>query len=150
MIKRLILGDRHRQQVADDSWRLVLKLDRGDYDLIVGRHEHHAAVDEPEMGDFHGHAGEQDDLVAPVELVGFAQRGKQRHLGPRPPNLSSSPSSRRIGTRRRSRPPSRARAVPRISRRLFARRLAEIAADQEPADLVLPRSDLRLRLASRS
>ena len=39
----------------------------------IGAHEQHAAVAEPDMGDLHGHrhAVQQDDLVAPVELVGF-------------------------------------------------------------------------------
>jgi hypothetical protein len=42
----------------------------------IGPDEHHAAVAEPDMGDLHGHchAVDQDDLVAPVELVGLARR----------------------------------------------------------------------------
>lgn len=42
----------------------------------IGPDEHHAAVAEPNMGDLHGHchAVDQDDLVAPIELVGLARR----------------------------------------------------------------------------
>ena len=49
----------------------------------IGAHEQHAAVTEPDMGDLHGHrhAVQQDDLVAPVELVGFTRRKAQRHVG---------------------------------------------------------------------
>lgn len=95
------------------------------------------------------YAVQQDDLVAPVELVGVARREEQRHVG--------------LGRRRSS----RLRPAPGISahgvvaaliaeraqflidpdqRQLLTRRLAEIAV-QEPVELVLPRSDLRLRLS---
>ena len=39
----------------------------------VGPHVKHAAVAEPDMRHLHPHGGavDQDDLVAPVELVGF-------------------------------------------------------------------------------
>jgi len=52
----------------------------------IGSHEHHAAVAEPDMGDLHGHrhAVQDDDLVAPVELVGLARREEQRHISVRP------------------------------------------------------------------
>jgi len=51
----------------------------------IGAHEQHAAVAEPDVGDLHGrrHAAQQDDLVAPVELVGFARHEAQRHVGRR-------------------------------------------------------------------
>lgn len=49
----------------------------------IGPHEHHAAVAEPNMGDLHRHgdAVDQDDLAAPVELVGVARRIEQRYVG---------------------------------------------------------------------
>ena len=49
----------------------------------IGPHEQHAAVAEPDMGHLHGdrHAAQQDDLVAPVELIGLARRKAQRHIG---------------------------------------------------------------------
>ena len=49
----------------------------------IGPHEQHAAVAEPDVGDLHGHrhAAQQDDFVAPVELVGFAWRKAQRNVG---------------------------------------------------------------------
>ena len=41
----------------------------------IGAHEQHPAVTKPNMGDLHDHcnAAEQDDFVAPVELVGFSR-----------------------------------------------------------------------------
>ena len=49
----------------------------------IGPHEQHPAVAEPDMGDLHDHrhAVQQDDLVAPVELIGFTRRKAQRHIG---------------------------------------------------------------------
>ena len=49
----------------------------------IGPHEQHAAVTEPGMGGLHGHrhAVQQDDLVAPVELVGFTRPEAQRNVG---------------------------------------------------------------------
>ena len=51
----------------------------------IGPNEHHAAVTETHMRDLHrhGHAVHQDDLMAPVELVGFSRRERQRHKGAR-------------------------------------------------------------------
>ena len=51
----------------------------------IGAHEHHAAVAEPEVGDLHGrrYPVHQNDLMAPVELVGLARRKTQRHIGVR-------------------------------------------------------------------
>ena len=49
----------------------------------IGPHEQHPAVAEPDMRHLHRHrhAVDQDDLVAPVELVGLARREAQRHVG---------------------------------------------------------------------
>ena len=49
----------------------------------IGPHEQHAAVTEPNMGGLHDHrhAVQQDDLVAPVELVGFTRGKAQRDIG---------------------------------------------------------------------
>src|SRR6202047_4354663 len=46
----------------------------------IGAHEQHAAVTEPDMGGLHDHRrpAEQDDFVAPVELVSFTRREDQR------------------------------------------------------------------------
>jgi hypothetical protein len=51
----------------------------------IGPHEQHAAVTEPDMGDLHHHRGtaQQDYLVAPVELVGFAWGKAQRDISRR-------------------------------------------------------------------
>jgi hypothetical protein len=42
-------------------------------------------VAEPDMGNLHEHRGpaQQDHLVAPVELIGFAWRKAQRDIGRR-------------------------------------------------------------------
>jgi len=49
----------------------------------IGAHEHHAAVAEPHVGDLHlrRHPVHDDDLVRPVELVGFARRKRQGDVG---------------------------------------------------------------------
>jgi hypothetical protein len=49
----------------------------------IGVHEQHAAMAEPDVRHLHGHryAVQQDDLVAPAELVGFTWREAQRHIG---------------------------------------------------------------------
>src|SRR5665213_1184572 len=51
--------------------------------LGLAPHKQHPAVAEPDMGGLHdhGHAIEQDDLMAPVELIGFSQRKAQRDVG---------------------------------------------------------------------
>jgi hypothetical protein len=51
----------------------------------IGSHEQHPAVTEPDMGGLHDHrhAAQHDDLVAPVELVGFPRREAQRDVGRR-------------------------------------------------------------------
>src|SRR3984885_1565271 len=48
----------------------------------VSPHKQHPAVAEPDMGGLHDHrhAVEQDDLVAPVELIGFSSRKAQRYV----------------------------------------------------------------------
>lgn len=49
----------------------------------IGPHQQHARMAEPQMGDLHlgRHAVDDDDLVAPVELVGLAGRKTQRNIG---------------------------------------------------------------------
>src|SRR5256885_10939670 len=49
----------------------------------ITTHKQHAAVAETDMGGLHHHrhAVEQDDLMAPVELVGFSRRKAQRDIG---------------------------------------------------------------------
>ena len=49
----------------------------------VPPHEQHPAVTEPDMGGLHDHrhAIEQDELMAPVKLIGFSRRKAQRDVG---------------------------------------------------------------------
>src|SRR5271157_57965 len=49
----------------------------------IGAHEQHATVAEPDVGNFYDHrrAAQQDDFVAPVELVGFAGSEAQWDVG---------------------------------------------------------------------
>jgi hypothetical protein len=51
----------------------------------VGAHEHHPAVAQAEMRDLHDRRPpvHHNDLVAPVELISFARRKRQRHKGVR-------------------------------------------------------------------
>ena len=48
----------------------------------IGAHEQHPAVTEPNVRHLHHHRHtvDPDDLVTPVELVGFARRKAQRHI----------------------------------------------------------------------
>lgn len=98
------------------------------------------------MGDLHGHrhAIDQDDLVAPVKLIGLARCQKQRHRRRRSPLSARSPSSSRSAGEHHS----RARATPCKSglHQLLAGGLAPVAV-QEHVELVLPRPDLRLGLS---
>lgn len=65
--KRLVVGIEHH--LLSLAW--------------VGSHERHPAMTEPEMGDLdrRRHAIDQNDLMAPVELIGFAGIEAQRHIG---------------------------------------------------------------------
>src|SRR5215212_10534920 len=49
----------------------------------IGAYERHARVAQPHMSDLdhHGRAVDQDDLVAPVELIGLARCEDKRHVG---------------------------------------------------------------------
>ena len=49
----------------------------------IAPHEQHPAVAEPDMSSLHDHrhAIEQDDFMAPVELIGFPRRKAQRNVG---------------------------------------------------------------------
>jgi hypothetical protein len=49
----------------------------------IGTHKRHAAVAEPHVRDFYGHcrAIEHDDLMTPIELVGFARSKREGHIG---------------------------------------------------------------------
>src|SRR5271156_4516536 len=49
----------------------------------ISAHEQHAAVTKPDMGDLHDHrhAAQQDDFVAPVELVGLSRSKAQWDIG---------------------------------------------------------------------
>ena len=59
----------------------------------VGANKHHPAVTETNMGDLYGcrHSVDQNDLVAPVELVSFSpvHRTAVRRLPPSPHRVSS-------------------------------------------------------------
>ena len=59
----------------------------------ISPHKQHPAVAEPYMGGLHDHrhAIEQDDLMAPVKLVGFSRRKAQRDVG-RSRRLSALPA----------------------------------------------------------
>src|SRR6516165_10517144 len=75
--------------------------------------EHHPAVAQADMRNLHGHrdAAHHNDLVAPIELVGFARR--ERQWNERPRSGSRAPGSRSVrnGARRRSHPRSPASAI---------------------------------------
>ena len=65
-------------------------------------HERHPAVAEPQVRHLHDrrHALDHDDLVAPVELVGFAGCEAQRHEGRRRRRILPAPPSGRVAPHR--------------------------------------------------
>ena len=63
----------------------------------IGPHEQHSAVAEPNVSDLHGHrrSAQEDNLVAPIELVSLARSKAQRYKrcsGRLPAFLSPTPS----------------------------------------------------------
>src|SRR6516225_173838 len=84
----------------------------------IGPHEQHATVAEPDVSDLHGHrrSAQQDNLVAPIELIGFARSKAQRYKrcgGCLPAFLSPAPSIAAYGVV--AAVISTARAVPRTA-----------------------------------
>ena len=76
----------------------------------IGAHEHHAAAAKSDVGDLQRHrcAVQHDDLMAPVELIGFAGRKRQRHIGVRRrARMLPAPLARVTANGVRSRPHSR-------------------------------------------
>ena len=96
-IERAVLADEYRfdgglHVVVDPALRHALEereraLVRVEHHLLgfahVRPHERHAAVAEPNLRhlDRRRHAVKNDDLVAPVELIGFSRSKRQRHIG---------------------------------------------------------------------
>jgi hypothetical protein len=69
--------------LAKERERLVVRIEDHLLRLAgIGADEHHPAVAEADVGDFHGyrHAVDHHDLVAPVELVGLARIEAQRYI----------------------------------------------------------------------
>jgi len=108
------------------------------------------AVAEPDMGDLHRrrHPVQDDDLVAPVDLVGLARREDQRNIG-----ISRRAAARLLPGLRM--PPDRtvAALIAKVAKLLenprqrqpFPRRLARIGR-QKPLQLVAPGTHPRQRL----
>src|SRR6478736_2330859 len=85
---------RHRRLHVVVDAALACALEQGECPVVgvehhllrlarISSHKQHAAMAEPDVRHLHGHrrAVQQDDLVAPVELVGFTRREAQRHIG---------------------------------------------------------------------
>ena len=146
-----IVVDPPRAGTAEEGERLVMGVEDHLLRLSrIGSDEDHPAVAEPDMGDLHrrGHPVDQNDLVAPVELVGFARIEAQRHEG------RGRRRTLRLRPRRCVAPHGVVAAL--VSERLqlledtdrrqpVALRLARVLC-QHPVELVPPRPDLRLRL----
>jgi hypothetical protein len=69
---------------AEEGERLVVGVEDHLLRLAgIGSDKQHPAVAKPDMGDLHrgGHAVDQNDLMAPVELVGLARIEAERHVG---------------------------------------------------------------------
>ncbi len=69
---------------AEESERLVMGVEHHLLRLTrIGSHERHPAVAQANMGDLHGrgHAIDQNDLMAPIELIGLTRIEAQRNIG---------------------------------------------------------------------
>jgi hypothetical protein len=116
----------------------------------IRAHEHHPAVAQPRVRDLHGHrhAVQQDDLVTPVELVGFARRKRQRHEGRCSLARVLALPTPRIATNRivaaRIAQPMQILEQP-DQRQTFPRRLRRILS-QHPIQVGLPTPQFGLRL----
>ncbi len=117
----------------------------------IGTNEHHSTVTEPDVRHLHRHrkAVHQDDLVAPVELVGLARCEGERHVGVD------------LGRRRLQCPDPRiatngvvaafvtpaAKLLEQPNQRQPLSRRRRRVRREQPVQLALPRSELRQRLA---
>ncbi len=116
----------------------------------IGAHEHHAAHAEPDVGDLHRrrHPVHDDDLVAPVELVGFARRKRQGNVGFRrrarvllapAPRIAANSVVAALVAERPQLLVNADQRQPLARRRLGVRR-------QQPVERLRPRPELRPRL----
>ena len=72
-----VVVDAARAGPAEEGERPIMRVEHHLLRLArIGPHEEHPAVAEPHVRHLQGdrHAVQQDDLVAPVELVGLARR----------------------------------------------------------------------------
>jgi hypothetical protein len=147
-----IVVDATRAGATEEGEGLVVRIE---HHLLafahIGPGEHHPAVAEPDVSDLDGrrHTVDQNDLVAPVELVGLTRRVIERYVGFRRygspvlrPGLGVSPD--RVITAVVAEGPNL--LVKPDQRQPFARWLAFVGR-QKPLDLGLPRSDPRQRLS---
>ena len=116
----------------------------------VGPGEHHAAVAKPDMGDLHGdgHAVDQHDLMAPVELISLARCIIERHIGIRrcrSPGLRPSLGIASNGIVAALISKGANLLVNPDQCQPFPRGLALIGL-KKPIDMLNPRADLRQRL----
>jgi hypothetical protein len=113
----------------------------------IGPHERQPAVTEPDMRhlDRDRHAVDQHDLVAPVELVGFARRKAQRHISWRRRRTACCPPPSCVAPHRviaaLITEPAQLLEHPDQGQPL-ARRLL-LVRQQQPVKLILPRADSR-------
>src|SRR3984885_8187763 len=116
----------------------------------IGAHEHHPAVAETDMRDFQSRrrAVHHHDLVAPVELVGFARRKRQRNVGARRlAGVFAAPSpgvaSHGVVAALVAKPPQLLEQPD--QRQTLARRRLRVLR-QHPIDLALPATEFGARL----
>jgi len=146
-----VVVDSPRAGTAEEGERLVMGVEDHLLGLAgIGAHEGHPAVAEPDMGDLHGggHPVHHHDLMAPVELVGFAGVEAQRHVG------GGRRRALRLRPRRRVAPHGVVSALVSLSTQFFeepdvGQTLppgSPCVLGQHGVELVLPRPDLRQRL----
>ena len=79
-----VVVDASRAGATEERERLVVRVENHLLGLArISAHEQHPTEAEPDMRDLHrrGHAVDQDDLMAPIELVSLAGIEAQRHVG---------------------------------------------------------------------
>jgi hypothetical protein len=146
-----IVVDAARARTLEEREAALMRVEHHFLGLArIGAHEHHPAMAEADMRDLQSRrrAVHHHDLVAPVELVGFARRKRQRNVGARrQAGVFAAPDP---GVAPHSVVPALVAKRPQFleqpdQRQTLARRRLRVLR-QHPIDLALPATEFGARL----